>query len=303
MNIREQIFKTVDFSKKNTSGAIIYNIFIVIVIVVNLISVWDIIIYENVFLDVRGDIITACVTGLILLVDYILRWVTADFRLKIGRKSFLLYPFTLMAIFDLLAIIPVFGQVGNGLQLLKLLRFLPLFRKFNPAKFNLSNYTHGINEIATVIVRMKVPFIAAGVFVIFYIFFSALIMLFVEHSIFQDSFINALYWSIITCTSVGYGDVVPTTTTGRVITMISSLVSVIIIALPVAVVTAGITAGYLRPELRNKKSKHAKTSEVNSEHDIPYATDEIEEINYCPECGKKCKPTEKFCTRCGQKLK
>ena len=72
-----------------------------------------------------------------------------------------------------------------------------------------------------------------------------------------DSFFDALYWATVTLTSVVYGDMVPATDIGRLVSMLSSLFGVAIIALPSGV----ITASYL-DELRNMKKE--KEEDANS---------------------------------------
>ena len=54
------------------------------------------------------------VTVVLFIIDYLLRWATADFRLKKGFWSFLLYPFTPWAIIDLLSILPALTVIGKG---------------------------------------------------------------------------------------------------------------------------------------------------------------------------------------------
>ena len=54
-----------------------------------------------------------------------------------------------------------------------------------------------------------------------------------------DTFFDAIYWATVSLTTVGYGDIYPITTTGRVITMISSLFGIAIVALPAGIITAG----------------------------------------------------------------
>ena len=64
-----------------------------------------------------------------------------------------------------------------------------------------------------------------------------------------EDFFDALYWATVTLTTVGYGDMIPVTDVGRLVSMLSSLFGIAIIALPSGV----ITASYL-DELRNLKA-------------------------------------------------
>ena len=71
-----------------------------------------------------------------------------------------------------------------------------------------------------------------------YILLSALIMFQVEPDSFE-TFFDAFYWAVVTLTTVGYGDVYPTTDIGRVVSMISSFMGIAIVALPTGIITAG----------------------------------------------------------------
>ena len=71
-----------------------------------------------------------------------------------------------------------------------------------------------------------------------YIFLTALIVFNVEPDTF-DSFFDAIYWACVSLTTVGYGDLYPVSTLGRVIAMLSSLVGIAIIALPAGIITGG----------------------------------------------------------------
>ena len=48
-----------------------------------------------------------------------------------------------------------------------------------------------------------------------------------------------MYWATISLTTMGYGDIYPVTTVGRIVTMLSSLFGIAIIALPAGIITAG----------------------------------------------------------------
>ena len=71
-----------------------------------------------------------------------------------------------------------------------------------------------------------------------------------------EDFFDALYWATTTLTTVGYGDIYPSTDLGRVISMFSAILGVAVIALPSGV----ITASYLE-ELRENKKKKEKEAE------------------------------------------
>ena len=67
---------------------------------------------------------------------------------------------------------------------------------------------------------------------------SALVIYNVEPESF-GSFFDAIYWATVSLTTVGYGDIYPVTTIGRIVTMTSSIFGIAIIALPSGVITAG----------------------------------------------------------------
>ena len=81
-----------------------------------------------------------------------------------------------------------------------------------------------------------------------YVLISALVIYNVEPESFAN-FFDAIYWATVSLTTVGYGDIYPVTTVGRLVTMISSIFGIAIIALPSGV----ITAGYLTEATKEKE--------------------------------------------------
>ena len=71
-----------------------------------------------------------------------------------------------------------------------------------------------------------------------YIVICALIIFNVEPDTF-DNFFSAIYWATVSLTTMGYGDIYPVSTIGRVVTMLSSFVGIAIVALPAGIITAG----------------------------------------------------------------
>ena len=173
------------------------------------------------------------VSTVIFIVDYILRLLTADYKLGKGKLSFFLYPFTFLALADLLCILPSLFLLNNSLRLFKILRMLRILRIF---KF--IRYSKNIQILTNVLKKQKDSLMIVGLLALGYIFISALIIFNVEPSTFPN-FFDALYWATISLTTVGYGDIYAVSTTGKIITMISSFLGIAIVALPAGIITAG----------------------------------------------------------------
>lgn len=176
------------------------------------------------------------VTVIIFIIDYILRLLTADLKLKKGKKSFAEYPLTPMAVIDLVSILPSVTILNSSLKLLRLFRLFRTFRVFRV--FKVIRYSKSINIIINVFKKQREALLVVGGLAIGYIVISALIMFNVEPSTFP-SFFDAVYWATVSLTTVGYGDIYAVSTIGKVITMLSSVFGIAIVALPAGIVTAG----------------------------------------------------------------
>ena len=174
----------------------------------------------------------ACV--LVFIVDYLARWATADLKIGKGALSFLIYPFTPMAIIDLLSILPVFNALNDALRTLRVLR---LFRALRA--FKLIRYSKSASAIAAVFEKQREALLAVLCLAIAYILVSALVIFNVEPDTF-NTFFDAVYWAVVYLTTVGYGDLYPSSDVGRTIAMISSLMGVAVVALPSGIITAGM---------------------------------------------------------------
>jgi voltage-gated potassium channel len=193
------------------------------------------------------------VTVSIFIVDYILRELTADYKLGKGGWSFVLYPFTFLAIIDLLAILPSFSILASGFRVLKLFRLLRTFRVFRA--FKMFRYSRSMSMIIDVMRDEAAPLLVVATLALGYIVVSALVIFNVEPETF-NTFFDALYWATISLTTMGYGDIYPVTTAGRVVTMISAFVGIAIVALPAGI----ITAGYMEEvQKRRKRGGEDKT--------------------------------------------
>jgi voltage-gated potassium channel len=179
------------------------------------------------------------ITVSIFILDYFLRLITADFKIKKSVVSLFIYPITPMAIIDLVSILPSISVLNNGFRLLKLFRLLRTLKVLRVFKF--LRYSKSFDIIASVFKKQKKVLSAVATMAVAYILVSALVIYNVEPESFE-TFFDAIYWATISLTTVGYGDIYPVTTIGRIVTMISSAFGIAIIALPSGVITAGYLA-------------------------------------------------------------
>ena len=238
---RKRIYDIIEEGNHEDKASFAYDLFMMLAITLSIIPLM--------FLEeTRFFRIIELVTVTIFILDYLLRWHTADYRLKKGAWSFVLYPFSAWAIIDLLSILPGLSLIGRGFKIARVTR---LFRTLRLFKF--FRYSDKIRVLGRVLHKERKVLFSVLIISVFYVFLTALIMFNAEPHInpatgnvtFED-FFDALYWATVTLTTVGYGDMIPATDIGRFVSMLSSLFGVAIIALPSGV----ITASYLE-ELKN----------------------------------------------------
>ena len=210
------------------------------------------------------------ISGVIYMVDYLLRWITCDLRSdKPKWKSFLLYPFTPMAIFDLLSILPTFNLLAPAYKLTKATRLLKIFRFTK-----IVHYFEPLDVFVTVIKKQRKLLLAVLFLAFFDILITAIIMFQSEGEIdpvtggyIFKRFYDAFYWAAITLTTVGYGDFCPVSTMGRTLSIISSLLGIAIIALPSSIITAGYMQE-LNRRVKEKKEEQKKENENEEASDL-----------------------------------
>lgn len=253
MQLREEIYKIVEPRNKENYASRAYDAVMLVAIVIGILPLmfrtqYKIFLYFDL------------VSGLCFIVDYILRWCTADFDSKRSKiAAFVIHPFTPMAIIDLLSILPIFNLLGPTFKLFRVSRLLKILRIFKVIR-----YFEPLEIIMSVIRKQSKILMTVFSLAVFYIFITALIMFNAEEQVdpvsgkvLFDDFFDAFYWASCTLTTVGYGDLYPISDTGRVISIISSMVGIAIIALPSGIVTAG----YM-DELRNRKENKENNKNI-----------------------------------------
>jgi len=198
------------------------------------------------------------VTIVVFSVEYIMRLYTADLKYPDSKWPIVRFIFSVSGIIDLLAILPFYLPfMGLDLRFIRSLRLLRLLVIF---KFN--RYNKSLLLIKEVL-REKRSDLGVSAFVLFVVLVIISVLMYsLEHEAQPDSFPNILasfWWSVITLTTVGYGDIYPVTGVGKLVTSFISILSIGIVAIPTGILASGFTA----------------------------KLDEQKEPKKCPHCGKE----------------
>ncbi len=174
----------------------------------------------------------------IFSVEYLYRLAVAKEKLK--------YIFSFYGIIDLLAILPFYLSLAIDLKSLRILRLLRLSRLLK-----LSRYNSAFDRLRCAFLNSKHELIISTAFLAIAIYLSAFGIYYFEHEAQPDKFrsiFDAMWWSLATVTTVGYGDIYPITLGGRLFTFVVLIFSLGLVAVP-----AGIFATALM-SIRNEKA-------------------------------------------------
>jgi voltage-gated potassium channel len=185
------------------------------------------------------------------------------------------YVFSFFGIIDLLALAPTYlSLLLPGGQYLLTIRILRLLRVFRVLK--LTHYVSEANVITTALhaSRRKISVFLLAVLSVVVIVGTLIYVIEGEEHGFTD-IPTGIYWSIVTLTTVGYGDLSPQTPAGKVLASVVMILGYGIIAVPTGIVTAELSRAAVRP--------------VSGQT--------------CPGCSAEGHlPEAKFCFRCGAHL-
>lgn len=150
-----------------------------------------------------------------------------------GRKE---YAFGFYGLVDLLAILPFYLQIlmpGADLRVLRVLRLLRILK--------LSHYSSALEDLAAAVRSEARSFWAALYLLLIVTLLTSSLMYFAENAAQPEKFgsiPDALYWSLITLTTVGYGDVTPVTAIGKVLSVLTAFMGVCTVAMLTGIVSS-----------------------------------------------------------------
>ena len=281
---REKLLNILQIGDKSNRISRAFDIFITFTIICNIITIT---IFSNItvtFLETFEELAflykifkaIEYTTLLIFCVEYILRiWTAPDLYkdMKPGQAR-LHFLFSFDGIIDFLTIVP--ASYLSGFVIFRMLRVARIFHLFRlNAKYD------SFNIITTVLYEKRNQIISSVFIVLILMLASSLCMYSVEHTAQPDVFQNAfsgIWWSMSTLLTVGYGDIYPVTTLGRIMAIIIAYLGVGAVAIPTGIISAGFVEQYQRKStLSNFKNADIKEiSEVFINKD--YAGKTVEEV-------------------------
>ncbi len=258
--IKRRIFEILDVASEGDVPSKILDLFIITLIFLNV----TVVILESIKeLSYRYESIFwafEIFSVAIFTIEYILRLWTCDIDKKfIGITGKIRYAMTPLAIIDLIAILPFYMVMINlDLRFMRVIRLLRLLRVLK-----IGRYSESLKILGNVVGSKKEELTMTTFIVLVLLTISSSLIYIVEGDVQPEIFPNipaAMWWGVITLTTVGYGDTYPITPVGKFLGAIISILGIGVFALPAGILCAGFIE-----ELHKKR----------------------EEKNFCPYCGKR----------------
>jgi len=186
------------------------------------------------------------ITAVFFAADYILRVITSRFLYpELTEKHALRkYVFSFAGIVDLLSFLPYFLPVffPAGTVAFRMLRIVRIFRLFK-----INAYYDSLHVIAEVINGRRQQLMSSVFIILILMLASSLCMYSLEHEAQPEVFSNAfsgIWWATSTLLTVGYGDIYPITTWGKIFGIFISFLGVGMVAIPTGIISAGFVSQY-----------------------------------------------------------
>ena len=183
-------------------------------------------------------------TVLLFTGEYLLRLAVADSRWRFVRSFF--------GVLDLVAILPFYLAAGVDLRAVRTFRLLRLIRILKLARYN--DAVRRLRRAVGIVREELVLFLNVALILIF---LSAVGIYYFEHDRQPEHFasvFHSLWWAVVTLTTVGYGDMFPITTGGRVFTFFVLFLGLGIVAVPTGLFASALAKA--REEEEDTRGTH-----------------------------------------------
>ncbi len=196
-------------------------------------------------------------------VDYCLRVWTARFLHPNVSESRAVWKYvtSFTGLIDMLSFLPYYLPVffPAGTAVFRMFRVVRIFRLFQ-----INAYYDSLNVIVEVLSSKRQQLMSSVFIILVMMLASSLCMYSVEHTaqpeVFQNAF-SGIWWAMSTLLTVGYGDIYPVTTLGKIIGIVIAFLGVAVVAIPTGIISAGFVDQY---------SRLKRISEYAAEEDVHF---------------------------------
>lgn len=267
--VKHRIFEILQIGRDHDTLSISFDFFIAMVILFNL--------FITLFQTFDASLpyasllsIAELITMIIFGAEYILRVWTAEYLYprKSPAAARLRFMVSFYGIIDMLSFLPYFLPVffPTGIATFRLLRVARILRLFR-----VNAYYDAFNVITDVINDKKDQIFSSVCIILILMVSSSLFIYSLEHDIQPDKFQNAfsgIWWAMSTVFTVGYGDIYPVTSAGRILGIFIAFLGAGAVAIPTGIISAGFVEQY---------TKLKTISAYSEEADIRFITLKVEE--------------------------
>lgn len=252
MSIKQKIFNIIQIGHKEDRASRAFDILITITILLN-ISVMVLQTYDQLesFFPIFDAI--SLITIIIFCIEYVLRIWTANYLFPEDSNKKAIFKFLISydGIVDLLTILPFFFLSGFvAFRILRVIRIFHLFR--------INGQYDSFNIIFSVLKEKRNQILSSMVIVLILMLASSIGIYYAEHDmqpyVFKNAF-SGVWWSVSTLLTVGYGDIYPITTVGRIMAILTAFFGVGVVAIPTGIISAGFVEHYSKMKLLNAFAK------------------------------------------------
>jgi voltage-gated potassium channel len=269
--LKKTIFDVVERTHSHSKASLIFEYFMIVLITLNVIVV----ILES-YSEIKREYNEALqifdlISIIIFSLEYIARIWTADLLypdINNSLRARLKFMFSFNAVIDLLSVLPFYLPLIMETDM-RMIRILRVFRMLRTLKLN--RYSRPLTIIKDILFEKKQELLATLFLSFLLILIASTFMYHIENEANPEHFPNiveSFWWTVVTITTVGYGDIVPKTGLGKVVAGITAFLGLMVVAIPSGI----ISSGFLDKLQRERKAKEAR-----------FFKDKI----FCPHCGEK----------------
>ncbi len=255
-DIKKTIFSILEKDHKGSEFGWIAQIVNFTIVALVFLNIFAVIIQTEKSIAVKYDTFFSLLENISVVfftIEYLLRVWVSNLNRRYSHVVFgrLKYTLTPIAIVDLLAILPFYLNLLFPIDF----RFITILRFFRLLRiFKLKRYSQALNTLWKVILDKKEELVITFVTILGLLIVSASLMYYIERSSQPELFSSipaTMWWSVSTLTTVGYGDMVPITSFGKLLSACIAMLGIAMFALPAALLSSGFTEQIKKQRIKN----------------------------------------------------